>query len=120
MKSEKGYSLLEVLIAVALLGLIVVAVSMGLSMAAKSNFISNEITTAESLARSQIEYVQQLAYEDVTHPSYESSLISDIPDGYSITTPVVIYKDSGIQTINVQVKHGDKIVLALVDYKVQR
>ena len=47
-KGEKGFSLIEVLIAIALFAMIAVAVSLGLSSAARSNIIQDELTTAES------------------------------------------------------------------------
>jgi prepilin-type N-terminal cleavage/methylation domain-containing protein len=115
LKSEKGFSLIETLIALVLFGMISVSVSMGLSMAARSNMICDEHTTAESLARSQIEYVQDQSYGDPA--SYQ---MITVPDNYSIVTPFVTSWETGIQKITVSVLHGSKTVLTLEDYKVDR
>lgn len=106
MKSEKGFSLVETLIAIALFGMIAVAVSLGLSMAARSNIISDKLTTAESLARSQIEDIQQQPYVDP--PSYEIMDTSSTPDyaNYSIVSPFVTSWQTGIQKISITVMHG--------------
>ena len=128
MKNEKGFSLIETLIAIALFGMICVAVSMGLSMAARANVISDEQTTAESLARSQIEYIQKQPYDNINNPPVYN-LVSNIPTGYSITTPLAIRldpknngtnNDDGLQKINITVLHGTKTVFTMEDYKVKK
>ena len=115
MKSEKGFSIIETLIAIALFGVIGVSISLGLSMAARSNIISDEQTTAESLARSQIEYVQQSPFSDPA--GYE---MVSTPDNYSIVEPFVASFGNGIQHISVTVMHGTKTILTLEDYKVNK
>ena len=62
MRNEKGFSLVEVLVALALLGIIGAAFLSGLATASKSILIADERTTAESLARSQMEYVKKQDY----------------------------------------------------------
>ena len=123
--SNKGFSLLETLIAIAILAVISVAVLLGLSMSARANIMSDEQTTAESLARSQMEYIQQQPYIDP--PNYD--VISNVPDGYSIVTPLAVRldpkndglgNDDGIQQITVTVMHGTKTILTLADYKVHK
>jgi prepilin-type N-terminal cleavage/methylation domain-containing protein len=65
MKSEKGFSLLEVMLAVALIGIIAVALLLGLGGASRTMSIADERATAESLARSQMEYIKNQPYSDV-------------------------------------------------------
>jgi len=62
MKNEKGLSLIEVMIATALLGLVGVAFLGAMSTASEALFVANERATAESLARSQMEYMKDLDY----------------------------------------------------------
>jgi prepilin-type N-terminal cleavage/methylation domain-containing protein len=127
-RSNKGFSLLETLIAIAVLAVISIAVLLGLSMSARANIMSDEQTTAGSIARSQIESIQRQSYDSVNNPPIYS-LISNIPDGYSIVTPIAVrldpkndglVNDDGIQQIAVTVMHGTKTILTLVDNKVHK
>ena len=63
--NSKGFSIVEVLVALALLGIIAVAFLGALSTASKAMIIADERATAESLARSQMEYVKNQEYSDV-------------------------------------------------------
>ncbi len=126
MRRKKGFSLIEVLISLAIFSVISVAIFAGLSMSARANIIADEQTIAESIARSQIEYVQDQSYSTANPPSY--NLIPDVPaynpsnppPGYSIVTPVAAQIETGVQKISVVVYHGAKRVLTLEDYKVNR
>ncbi len=92
--NSKGFSLIEVIIALALLGIIGVAFLGGLFTASKATFIADERTTAESLARSQMEYVKDQDY--ITADAYDPGVPgsgeviylkideSEIPEGYFI------------------------------------
>jgi prepilin-type N-terminal cleavage/methylation domain-containing protein len=115
--NSKGFSLIEVLIALALLGIIAVAFLGGIATASKAMFIADKRTTAESLARSEMEYVKNLPYEDgATEYDIDPSLS---PDGYTISVDVDPLHD-GIQEITVTVSHGGEAVIELEDYKVDR
>ena len=65
-KSEKGFSLLEVIIAIALLGLIGAAFLMGLATVSKALLITDVRGTAETLAIKQMEYIRNQPYSDNT------------------------------------------------------
>ena len=60
--SSRGFTLLEVLIAIALIGIVAVAILGALSTSSKVLSIADERTTAESLARRQIEYIKSQGY----------------------------------------------------------
>ena len=95
-KGERGVGLIEVLIALAILGLVAAAFLSGLATATKAVFIADERTTAESLARSQMEYVKNQGYKDAdifnpydpgpppTGGEVTYDKITGIPDGYTI------------------------------------
>ncbi|MBA7704396.1 hypothetical protein ES703_113203 [subsurface metagenome] len=61
-KSEKGFSLLEVLIALAVLGIIVIAVCYALATASKTLLVADVRGTAETLAIKQMEYIRNQDY----------------------------------------------------------
>ena len=124
--SETGVTLIETLIALAILGLIAAAFLNGLATAARATFIADEQATAESLARSQMEYIKSqhyIDYDDPEHGDYE--LVTPL-DGYSATIGVESLPDpeggtlEDIQKIKVTVNHNDKQVLTVEGYKVDR
>ncbi len=125
---SRGFSLIEVVIAIALLGLIGAAILSALSTASLALIIADKRATAESLARSQMEHVKNSDYDDVLesgHPQY--SLDPDIlplPPGYTVDTAAVRLDqdedpndDDGIQQITINVSHDDEVVVTLEDYK---
>jgi len=126
MKSEKGFSLIEVMIAIALLGIIGTAFLGALSTASKAMFVADERATAESLARSQMEYVknpdQDYDYNDPQLLYEQADVGSSTHSGYfiSVDADPLHDPDDGIQKITVTVKHGGDTIITLEDYKVDR
>jgi len=131
--NETGLSLIETLVALAILGSIAVVFLSGLATTAKATLIADERATAESLTRSQIEDVKgrdYISYEDPGHGEY--AVIEPPADSNfsieSITIPIYADtgqplpsgEDNGIQKIKVTVKRGDKTVLIVEGYKVER
>jgi prepilin-type N-terminal cleavage/methylation domain-containing protein len=125
MKREKGFSLLEVMLAIALMGIIAVAFLGAMATGSRAIFIADERATAESLARSQMEYVKNLPYvNEATEYGIDPNLNPTL-DGYAISVAVdpLLSPDDGIQKITVTVIHNyndDKEVLTLDGYKVDR
>ena len=62
--SSRGFSMLEVVIAIALLGIIAVSVLTALSTATAALIIADSRATAEGLARSQMEYIKNQGSQD--------------------------------------------------------
>ena len=134
--NESGVTLLETLVALAILGLVAVALLSGLTTAARATIIADEQATAESLARSEIEYVKSQDYIDYTDPGHLEYESVTPPDSYSIEltpTPIdpdtglaygqtggIFEQDDGIQKITVTVKRNNNPVLTVEDYKVDR
>jgi len=121
MKSEKGFSLIEVMIAIAILGIIGVVFLGALATASKAMFVTDERATAESLARSQMEYVKNQPYLT----SYDPSIPDEYTDaGYSATINADELEVS-LQKITVNIYHHDDAhanppVIILEGYKVDR
>lgn len=120
MRSQKGFSLLENLIAMAVLGIIGVTLLSGLALAARSNIIANEITTAETLAKSQMDYVKNLPYDTSASPGYTPDT-DNIPAGTGYTVDISVSElEKFLQQITVTVSRAGKTVTTLTDYKVNR
>ena len=83
--NSSGFTLIEVLVALALFGIIAITFLGGLTTASRAVLTGDIRTTAESLARTQMEYVKNQVYEpapDGGEVTYEK--ISGVPDGYSV------------------------------------
>ncbi len=61
---ERGVTLIETLVALAILGIVAVGFLGALATGAKAMFTADERTTAESLARGQMEYIKNQGYSD--------------------------------------------------------
>jgi prepilin-type N-terminal cleavage/methylation domain-containing protein len=141
MKSEKGFSLIEVIIAIALLGVISAAFFGALFTVSKATFTSDELATAESLARSQLEYVKNAPYQDggfsyeippdppmTQPPPWDTTYttLDSIYPGYSVGVNGTSLNspDDGIQMITVIIYHNKDVdpepVVTLEGYKIQR
>ena len=85
--SSNGFTLIEVLVALALFGIIAITFLGGLTTASRAVFTGDVRTTAESLARTQMEYVKSQPYDDQLvdgEASYVKIPSDDIPHGYTI------------------------------------
>ncbi len=120
---ESGMSFLETLVALALLGIISVVFLSGLATTIKANVVADERTTAESLARSQMEWAKQADYVYDT-AGYSPAAIPDDEDysGYAatITAEPLHNPDEGIQKITVTVTRNEEELHTLESYKVDR
>ncbi len=70
---ESGATLIEAVVALAILGTIGVTFLSGLATTSKAAFIADEQATAESLAQSQMEWVKNAGY------SYNATAYSSAP-----------------------------------------
>jgi len=114
MKSEKGFSLIEVLVSLVLLSMIAVGFLSALATSYRAALIVDERTTARNLATSQMEYVKSQNY---------AASYGQIPEyhGYVLTIDVKpLYDSPSIQKITVTIEHDNKVVTTLEGYKVNR
>jgi type II secretory pathway pseudopilin PulG len=112
---------METLVALVIVGIIAATFLSGLSTTAKASLVTDKQNTAESLARSQMEYAKGLTY------AYEASEYTpaSIPsaedyDDFSASIAAVPLRspDDGIQKITVTVRHNNQEVITLESYKV--
>ena len=115
---QSGTSLVEILVAISLLGVFAGTFIPALSTGTLAVSQHDSSVIAQSLAKSEIEVIKAASY-DADGSSYP---IIDTPEGYSITLEVDpnIYTTDDIQKITVSIiLHGTPL-LALEDYKVRR
>jgi len=119
-RHESGVSLMETLVALAVLGAVAVIFLSGLVTTSKAAFINDELATAESLARSQMEWCKKADYA----AQYQPAPIPDCPDyvNYSATIAAepLHNPDDGIQKITVTISRSGKEIIRLESYKVDR
>ena len=123
-KGEWGATLVEVVIAIAILGIVGVAIFGALSGSSKAVITSDERTTAESLARAEMEYIVSHDYVGApwsyripgTPPSWDLSHTLTGYPGYSIDVSAAALSDngtvrSGIEKIMVTVSRSGRPIL---------
>lgn len=122
LKGQKGIGLLEVLLAVAILGVIGVGFMQALATTSEGADSHEKRVTASSLAQSQVEYIKSSAYlADGNYPK-----LSPLPPPYDIDIERVnIDKDgleveveTGKQEVTVKVYHQGDFVLEMTTLKV--
>jgi prepilin-type N-terminal cleavage/methylation domain-containing protein len=149
MKKEKGYSLIEVVLALALLGIVAIAFLSAMATGSRAIFIADEQATAESLARTQMEYVRgqeyimavdydgtpgsgETIYEKITEIPADYTIMSIDRDGDTVVNiigvpwdpdPLInqpLVVDAGLQRIKLVVGHHGKELITLEGYKLIR
>jgi prepilin-type N-terminal cleavage/methylation domain-containing protein len=129
-REENGFTLIEILVALAILGIIATAFMYGLASSSRSVSLSDQRTSSESLARTELEYVKNSIYVPAawhyqlpgTPPSWDTT--HTLPDGYtgysvSVSASPVHSTDDGLQMITVTVSDSAKTVFTLTGYKVR-
>jgi len=119
--SSRGFTLIEVLIAMALVGIIAITFLSALTTATTALAIADRRATAESLARSQMEDVKNQDYDFTEPQEYEQYNVESLDHpGYFISVsaePLHKPDDDGIQKITVTVSRDGKVVFTLESYK---
>ena len=132
-ENQKGWSIVEVLIAVAILALASVAFLGGLSASSKAVFTADELQTSRNIAVLEMEYVVNADYITspwiydlpTTPPSWDTThTLSTEYTGYNVNVtanPLTVSgADANIQEISVTVSHNGEAVITLRDYKINR
>ena len=135
LKEQKGFTFIEVLMGVAIMGLIVAAFMLALVTAFKANMLAEVRTTADALARAQMEFIKAQSYGDnydalYIPPDKESYTIWYDPNNNDDTLDDVNASASGkvagyeihegLQKIILIIKHNDSSVLYLEGFKAER
>ena len=116
--NEKGLTVVESIITVAIVGVALVAFAVALSTGAIAVSESDEDVALQSLARTQMEYIKGYPYDSgaTTYPTV------NVTDDYSISVAVtsVPSTDSNIQKITANISRDGQVLLTVEDYKVNR
>ena len=147
--SSKGVTLIELLIALALFGIIAIAFAGGLNTASRAVLTADVRTNAESLVRTQMEYIKSQHYNDELvdgEATYDKVNPNQIPNSYDICSVGIdagepencgndediiavpwdseenqpLDEDNGLQRVKLVIKHDGRVVMTLVGYKVNR
>jgi prepilin-type N-terminal cleavage/methylation domain-containing protein len=115
-KSQKGFSLIEVLIATALLAILGVAILGALGSASKILISTDSSENAKDLAVAQMELIKSAAYNSTYN--VDSSSLFTAASGYSANITVQALKpDSSLQKVTISVFQAGKGVYTLSDYR---
>lgn len=115
MRCEKGVSLVEVLVALALISIISVLFLGSVANSSSSRVTADSHVSAKILAESLIDNVKKQSYE----PSYSITVPPEFV-GYSANLTVESMPSGSIQKLIITIKYLDRQVLTLEDYKVNR
>ncbi|MFC1874462.1 prepilin-type N-terminal cleavage/methylation domain-containing protein [Chloroflexota bacterium] len=130
-RRQRGFSLLEALVAIGILGFIGVVVVMALDTNSRAGRILDEQTIGANLASIYHETIKKSAYEN-SYPEYDGVVGSiNIPSQFSVGIDADYSEDgdtwidsySGNQTLQriiVSVSHGGKPVLSMCSYRTER
>ncbi len=114
MKGEKGASLVETVVALALLGLISLPFLSALATTSNARLIADEHAAARILAESYMEDIRQQEYAF----SYDTPPVTE--DGYSTQINVDNLRNKNIQKITITVRHHGGDITSLESYKTNR
>jgi len=134
--SERGVSLAETLVALFILSVIGVAMTAGVGTSIKSNDIARMRISAESLARSELEYVSSQAYQATAwtytlpegpYPTWWATTHDSLPAGYTGYSVTVTASDnvasagdkSRKQKVTAVVTYNGSQVLSMATYQSQ-
>ncbi len=115
MKYEKGTSLLEVLVALALMGIISVLFLGSVANSSSARVTADTRVSAKILAESLMDNIKNQDYE----PSYVITIPPEFA-GYSADLTVESMANGNIQKLTIVIEHFDSEVLTLESYKVER
>jgi prepilin-type N-terminal cleavage/methylation domain-containing protein len=123
---QSGMTLIEILVALGILAAAAVVFLLGMAASSSGVIISQERVAVDSLAKSEMEYIKNLSYDDVNNPPvYEVDPGLSIPSGYNMVVTALrldpeedgTADDDGIQQITVTITRNGETASSMVGYK---
>lgn len=105
---QRGSTLVGILCAIGLFGLVATAVLNGVQTSSTAKSLFDTQSTAENIVRNQMEYVFEQPYQ----PPPGTYLTTTPPAGYSVTAEALVYEETNtdIETVRVTVyKEGQQV-----------
>ena len=126
MRKQEGFTLVEVLVSLALLGVVLGGFLGALTTSSRATLLNDEQATAQNLAEAQMEYVRGQFYDVANNPP-QYQILPDVPQGYGVTCTASRLDpegdgpadDDGLQRIVVTVEHRSRTVATLEAYRVR-
>jgi prepilin-type N-terminal cleavage/methylation domain-containing protein len=128
MKNQSGFAMLEVLVSLALVGIVVAGILSALATSSRATITNDVQTTAQNLAECQMEYMQSQPYDDdVGHDPPTYPVLADVPVGYNVNCDAVRLDpegdgsddDDGLQKITVSVNYNNITATIIEAYRVK-
>lgn len=118
--------MLEVLLSLALIGIIVAGILSALATSSRATITNDVQTTAQNLAEGQIEYVRSQQYDGTNDPP-QYQVLADVPASYSVNCTAVRLDpegdgsddDDGLQRITVTVNFHNITATTIEAYRVK-
>jgi prepilin-type N-terminal cleavage/methylation domain-containing protein len=125
MKNQGGFSLIEVLLSLALIGIVVTGILSALATSSRATLTNDVQTTAQNLAEGQIEYMRSQSYSSEYPPEYQ--VLADVPAGYNVNCTAIRLDpegdgsgdDDGLQKITVTVSFSGVTATTIETYRVK-
>jgi prepilin-type N-terminal cleavage/methylation domain-containing protein len=124
LNNQKGFTLIEVIVSIALLAIVGVGLLSALVTTSRSLITTDERETAKNIAEMQMEYLKSLPFSNAYTPrdittDYPGFSISTDESGFIQAQAVPSRTDGNIQKLSITVNHGPKTILTITGYKVR-
>ena len=137
LKKESGFTLIEVIVAMGIMAAVIIIFLIAIATTGKALLIAQERTTAESIGRSQMEYIKEQGYStgnysEINLTDYASYSIWSVSgwDGggnavlgedivgieWDMDNNTAASGETGLQRVILVIKHIDKEILTLEGY----
>ena len=122
--SKRGFTLIEVLVALGIFGFVGVGILAGLATGFRAQDANRVHVVGQNLARAVLE---EIRFQDYENDDDYSPFLVPVPSGYSFTvttdpycTPEPCTPDDNLQRIVVTTLRGGEAILTVEDLKVRR